>query len=269
MWGMYMQEKNILNQFKDVLGQYCAVIQFIELSKRCFVTEHEDEICDKKSLVALATRNEITLTNYNSETMVRLISKSYIVNIHLCFETFLKNVCLLMRKYGKNTLNPKNQEESWLEYVVRNITLGKLPPNIQAVYDLCEYYRLVRNTSVHDLCDIKEHKSEYKNLQKYDYKLDAKFKKLTAPNEYNQICFDDFVMFSRSCVELATYIYDNVVFDYEKIVTTAPTNIQSKWRKYGQGRCAQAIRTYVNSNFRIDASFDAQIPYLTSLFTAQ
>ena len=28
-----MQKKNILNRFKDVLGQYCAINQFVELSK--------------------------------------------------------------------------------------------------------------------------------------------------------------------------------------------------------------------------------------------
>ena len=30
---MAVQKKNILNNFKDVLGQYCAINQFIELSK--------------------------------------------------------------------------------------------------------------------------------------------------------------------------------------------------------------------------------------------
>lgn len=31
-----MYEKNALNNFKDVLGKYCAINQFVELSKRCF-----------------------------------------------------------------------------------------------------------------------------------------------------------------------------------------------------------------------------------------
>ena len=33
-----MYEKNALNNFKDVLGKYCAINQFIESSKRCFVS---------------------------------------------------------------------------------------------------------------------------------------------------------------------------------------------------------------------------------------
>ena len=36
-----MQEKNILNKYKEICKQYCAINQFVELSKRCFVSEYE------------------------------------------------------------------------------------------------------------------------------------------------------------------------------------------------------------------------------------
>lgn len=54
---MTMQKKNILNNFKDVLGQYCAINQFIELSKRCFVLDHEKDMATRENFIALATRN--------------------------------------------------------------------------------------------------------------------------------------------------------------------------------------------------------------------
>ena len=59
-----LQEKNILNNFKDVLGQYCAINQFIELSKRCFVLDHEKDMATRENFIALATRNSVTLTDY-------------------------------------------------------------------------------------------------------------------------------------------------------------------------------------------------------------
>ena len=43
-----MYEKNALNNLKDVLGKYCAINQFVELSKRCFVVELR---CTPKSRV--------------------------------------------------------------------------------------------------------------------------------------------------------------------------------------------------------------------------
>ncbi len=50
-----MYEKNALNNFKDVLGKYCAINQFVELSKRCFLVEHQNEIQKRDTFVKLAT----------------------------------------------------------------------------------------------------------------------------------------------------------------------------------------------------------------------
>ena len=76
--------------------------------------------------------------------------------------------------------------------------------------------------AIYDLCDVDDHIKEYKRLQKYNFKVEAKFAKLLAPNEYENISFDDFVMFARSCVELATYLFNSISYDYEKIILDAP-----------------------------------------------
>lgn len=264
-----MQEKNILNKFKDVLGQYCAINQFVELAKRCFVIDHKDDIKDRSSFISLATQNSITLTSYDAETMVSAISKSYIVNVNLSFETFLKEACAQVRKYGKNEYKDKQQDESWLKCAVKNIIKEKLPADKQALYDLCEYYRLVRNSSVHDLCDVNEHSKEFNNLQKYNFKTEAKFAKLVAPNRYDSISFDDFVMFARSCVEFATYLFENISYDYDKIISDIPEPLISKWQRYNQKRRENAIFAYINTVFKIDTSFESQIPHLANLIAAQ
>lgn len=152
-----MQKENLLNNFKDILGQYCAISQFVELSKRCFVEEHAEEIADRETFIRLATDNEITLTSYDLETMVNAIARSYIVNVHLCFETFLKDICRQSAKYGIGQYCNKLQEESWLQCAVKNIVNGKMPDDKKAIFELCEYYRLVRNTAVHDLCEVNSH----------------------------------------------------------------------------------------------------------------
>lgn len=264
-----MQERNLLNKFKDVLGQYCAINQFIELAKRCFVIDHEDDIMDRSSFISLATRHSITLTSYDADTMVSAISKSYIVNVNLSFETFLKETCTQVRKYGKTEYEDKFQNESWLKCAVKNIVKEKLPVDKQALYDLCEYYRLVRNSAVHDLCGVNEHAKEFNNLQKYNFKTEAKFAKLVAPNRYDNISFDDFVMFARSCVEFATYLYENISYDYEKIISDVPETLVSKWQKYSQQRRKNAIFAYINTLFKTDTTFESQIPHLADLIMAQ
>lgn len=264
-----MQKKNILNNFKDVLGQYCAINQFVELSKRCFITDYKTEIQTRDSFIGLATQKSITLTSYDSEYMVSTISRSYIVNVHLCFETFLKEACNEIRNFGKNPYQEKSQDESWLNCAVKNIVADKLPPNEQALFELCEYYRLIRNTAVHDLCDVKSHKKEYKKLQNFNFKKDTKFVKLTAPNEYENISFDDFVMFSRSCVELATYLFNMISYDYAKIINAIPQSQILKWQKYKRERCEKAILAYINTLFRMDKDLKSQIPYLVDSVMAR
>ena len=193
-----MYEKNALNNFKDVLGKYCAINQFVELSKRCFVVEHQNEIQKRDTFVELATEYAVTLTNYDADSMVCEICRSYIVNVHLCFETFLKDVCRQINKYGKNEYKPRIQEESYLSCAVRNICGNNLSDDMKPLYELCEYYRLIRNTSVHDLCEVDSHEKEYRKLQKYNFKTEAKFSKLVAPNKYEEISFDDFVYLFRT-----------------------------------------------------------------------
>jgi hypothetical protein len=213
----------------------------------------------------LATQYEITLTNYDAESMVGETCRNYIVNVHLCFETFLKDIYKQIKKYGEKEYKPKTQDESYLSCVIRNIFDGKLTNDMKPLYALCEYYRLVRNTAVHDLCDINSHKIEFDKLQKYNFKTQAKFSKLDAPNKYELISFDDFIMFSRSCVELATYIFENVSYDYKKIVTEIPNTQVNTWKKYKRERREKAIYSYINTLYKADDDLIHQIPNLLNI----
>ena len=85
------------------------------------MVEHQNEIQKRDTFVKLATEYAVTLTNYDADSMVCEICRSYIVNVHLRFETFLKDVCRQINKYGKNEYKPRIQEESYLSCAVRNI----------------------------------------------------------------------------------------------------------------------------------------------------
>lgn len=231
--------KNILNNFKEILGQYCAINQFVELGKRCFVTEHQKALETREEFVELAIKNSITLTCYDADKMVNAISRSYIVNVHLCFETFLKEAYNQVKKYGKGGYQEKQKEDSWLTCVTKNVLKGNLPDDLRPISELCEYYRLIRNTAVHDLCDIDSHVNEYKKLQKYNFKTEAKFAKLSAPN------------------------------DYEKIIEDVPESQKKVWRKYSDQRCARAIISYLNTEFKLDDSLDGQMSRLIEYVKAR
>ena len=90
-----------------------------------------------------------------------------------------------------------------------------------------------------------------------------------APNEYDSISFDDFVMFSRSCVELATYLFNMISYDYIKIVNTIPQSQLLKWKTYNRERCEKALLAYVNTLYRVDDNLEMQLPNLVDNILAR
>ena len=88
---------------------------------------------------------------------------------------------------------------------------------------------------------------------------------VVAPNIYEEISFDDFVMFSRSCVELATYIFEKMEYDYAKIVKDIPHKQVSKWRKYSKKRQERALYSYINTLYKADETLIEQIPELINI----
>ncbi len=112
---------------------------------------------------------------------------------------------------------------------------------------------------------VDSHEKEYRKLQKYNFKTETKFSKLVAPNKYEEISFDDFVMFSRSCVELATYIFEKMAYDYTKIALDIPDKQISKWRKYSKKRQGKALCSYIKTLYKVDEEFIEQIPKLLSM----
>lgn len=227
-----MNSKNALNRFKQILGEYCAINQFVELSKRVFVYDHEADLSNRESFVSLSEKHKIAITNYDLSQMTLKIALSYIVNIHQCFETFLKEVYNLNRAYGLDVGEEKKQDNSWLICVSNNILGVNKSKEEKKLIELCEYYRLIRNSAVHDFYKLETRQNEFNNLPKDEYKTDAKYQRLEAPNEYEKISFDDFVLYSRSCNELATILYDKLEFDYKKIILAFPRTDINRFTKY-------------------------------------
>lgn len=264
-----MQERNILHRFKQLIGEYCAINQYIELSLRCFADSYAYTFENPQELEHLAYSKSLSLSHYNATEMLHCISRTYIVNINLCFETFLREVYELLKKYGLNEIKSKNQNDSWLDCILNNVSIPETQSSKNAIIDLCNYYRLVRNSAVHDKFELDRHKVEYSMLKKYTYNTEAKFSKLNAPNNYDYIQFDDFVMFSRACQELAAYIYSSLEFNYVKIAKDIPDELIVKWLGFNnRQRLENAVRLYINSKFKIDVSFEKQLPAIIDYFNS-
>lgn len=200
--------ENILKAFKNELGYVNATNQYVELSVRLTDKRYNSDLrCDLHALAQTVGLNVSALTE---DYMVR-ISKSYIVNIHSCFENFLKNFKTLPGSPTNITTNKKVQEESLLKWTI-NIAFDDIDEEIKNNIRICEYYRLIRNVVVHN----GELSSEAKSIRS-SIRCDDN-SRLKAPNDISSLTFDDQVLFSRAAFNVAKYIFNNCYYDINAII---------------------------------------------------
>ena len=106
---------------------------------------------------------------------------------------------------------------------------NSLPDDIREYYNICNYYRLTRNHSVHS----SDQSAEYKNARALVENLDRTFLKsgmcdrLNAPHSIEMLTFDDQVLFSRAARMLAERIYKDSKYNWNKILTANHESIVS------------------------------------------
>lgn len=207
--------ENILSAFKNELGYVNATNQYVELSIR--ITEKDYGLDIKNDLQGLAQSVNLNVSTLSEDYMCR-ISKSYIVNIHSCFENFLKSFKFLPGSPTNITKSIKTKEDEWLGWTL-NIAFSSIENDIKNDIIICEYYRSIRNCIVHN----GESSATLKN--KCALIKTADNPRLNAPNGLNSLTFDDQVLFSRAACNVAKFIFSNSQYDINTIIEAYRENL--------------------------------------------
>lgn len=207
--------ENLLSVFKKELGYVNATNQYVELSIR--LTEKEHGLDLKNNLQGLAQSVNLNVSTLTEDYMSR-ISKSYIVNIHSCFENFLKSFKVLPGSPTNTTQSIKNKEDEWLDWTL-NIAFSGIGNDIKNDVVVCEYYRLIRNCIVHNGEVSTSIKNKYALIKTTDNP------RLNAPNDLDSRKFDDQVLFSRAAYNVAKYIFENSKYDINTIIEAHRENL--------------------------------------------
>ena len=200
--------ENLLSVFKKELGYVNATNQYVELSIRITEKEHGSDL--KNDLRGLAQSVNLNISTLTEDYICR-ISKSYIVNIHSCFENFLKSFKLLPGSPTNITKSTKTKEDEWLDWTL-NIVFSNIDSVVKNDVVICEYYRLIRNCIVHNGESSAAIKSKYALIKTTDNP------RLNAPNGLDSLTFDDQVLFSRAAYNVAKFIFNNSQYDINAII---------------------------------------------------
>lgn len=216
---------NKLNAFKKTNGITCRNIQYIELAVNKMEKCVEEQ---KENCLLEVNKNKINLDNIETKNEHKLVYLNNIIVINSTFEDFLKEIIKEIKKYGKNIMKQKQDNQSYLEYLKKNLNL-----DIDKEIEICEYYRLIRNKYIHNSED---------NVKIPKLLNDIKI------NTYDSIKFDDFVIFSKSTLIVAKKIYDKIEYDYEKILIE---NIK-KFLKYrnNKEKFIKIFTEYIKTEFK-------------------
>lgn len=219
---------NILKEFYNELGYATATNQYIELAVRYFEKEHGKEAIEESA-------REINLSvSVLPEKYVTRIAKSYIVEIYSNIEKFLASFKELEgNPTERMAAFDSKVYESRLRWTLISCYGKNFPEEVKIYYNICNYYRLVRNEIVH----MGERSSEYRNARSRvmnldDSLLEAKlYQRLNAPNDVENIMFDDQVLFSRVARKLCERIYKDSQYDWNKILELNRKQIKEMVRK--------------------------------------
>ena len=200
---------NIYRDFKQELGHINATNQYIEMLHRRFIKENGTPT--DSCLENMASEVMLSLSKYSEGIELRM-ARNYIIGIHSCLERFL----IAFKDtpgtpaYGEG-YNPK-EDDNRLFWTLNKV-YGEIPDDVLRMYYVCNYYRLVRNNTVHSK-DTKLRgnlKVDYDKAKKIgeEYLKSKECLKLDAPKEPKDIGFDDQVLFSRT----ARNIVERIVYD--------------------------------------------------------
>ena len=204
---------NIWNELKKEVGYVDVTNQYIELAKRYYEKE-----CVEKDLQISARQVGLNISQLPESYEVR-ISKGYIVNIHSCIERFLLAFKDLPGSPTKKNEYKPEKDKNRLQWTLKHC-YGSIDGDVGELYNVCNYYRLVRNKIVHGGSEDTELRVAYNNVIHISegLLLSRMCCKLEAPKRINELGFDDQVLFSRSVLKLCERIYKDSQYNWLKVI---------------------------------------------------
>lgn len=245
--------ESLLSSFKNEVGNYCAVCAFIELSLRSMRAEHKDDLENEESFLAFSKMYNICLSTCDPDLLATAVPQYYILNVYRCFESFLQSLYHFIRncEFGGKDFT-RSKDESWLDCINRRLG-ERITEEQKELYVICNYYHYIRNYAAHSGDDNNKaaRKAAFSRINRERCSTDAIFKKLDAPNWDDSIIFDDFILFSRTAIQLAEAYWKSVQLDYVAVIEELPTEILRTWGsvKNNKKRLAEKVKRYLMTNY--------------------
>jgi len=243
--------------FKRSLGKINAANECTELAIRSFIDGARKAPSADAYIQQLSEVYKVKVDAVDLDALSAQIGQYHVISVHQQFELFLRE----FRSEHPNSKWEKVEGDDLLKSTLKSIgggfaataaLIGRLE------VDVADYYRLIRNRFVHALEEravpvrAEDLRSRVRESEKYA--------RLTAPNEYGAVGFDDFVLFARVSKQIALQLCKVARPTDQEITDMLTQNVDQKrsvneivrrFRKEPE-RLHNALATFLRSSFSLE-----------------
>ena len=225
----------------QVLGEYDALVEYIELTTRMFKTsfESQHELTFPEFLSSEAMKENICLNDLTLDNYETFKYKYYLILPNSSFDRFLDDFMIDFHTlFDKNIplSHNKTKLHSIVDYLVGDSFSILLEDFSISLYD---YYRLIRNSLAHDSLKKEPEIVEiFSSLNIAD--VHSRYPRLSAPHDMNNLTFDDFILCTaniKSIADKLTKSLENKI-DWGKF-SRRKSNLFPKLKKFRSNRTRQ------------------------------
>lgn len=194
------------------LGKYDAIVEFTEIAI-CDFIDYADESGDFDSyLKSKSETHKIKVDSVDRLIYRSRISQSYILSVYQTFELFLRQFKDEHNDLFNGNWKFDDSKDNLLIKLIRKITTINNAKTVIGDFrlELFDYYRKVRNKYSHEYIDDSKLDKAYAQIITFKTEISNNYPKLKAPNEFDEINFDDFILFTRLVKDIAYGLNDMI-----------------------------------------------------------
>lgn len=236
------------------LGKFDAVVEFTELAVREFIQEAENGGNFDQFITERSKKHKIRVDAVDQSIYRSRISQSYILSVYQRAELFIHEFRIECNDLKDTSWKLDDTKDSILIKTIRKISaynpaVLKIGEHNLALFD---YYRVIRNKYSHDRIEDTKVEKAFAKISNYKKEIMENYPGLNAPNDFNNISFDDFILFTRVIKDIA-YHLSNIIApsDEEVKLYYLRKNFYSELNQ-NPARKANALKAHMRSNFGIE-----------------
>ena len=225
----------------QVLGEYDALVEYIELTTRMFKTsfESQHELTFPEFLSSEAMKENICLNDLTLDNYETFKYKYYLILPNSSFDRFLDDFMIDFHTlFDKNIPLSRNKTKlhSIVDYLVGDSFSISIEDFSISLYD---YYRLIRNSLAHDSLKKEPEIAEIFSTLNIT-SVHSRYPRLSTPHDMNNLKFDDFILCTaniKSIADKLTKSLENKI-DWGKF-SRSNSNLFPKLKKFRSNKTRQ------------------------------